>query len=123
MKYVIPIRKVNVYQSEDGRKIEEHKTKLSVIEEIDIDKNEIDINVKDIIYIGVATIPTYMSMNTQEIKFPVEADSLKEAFEKFELSLQKVFEESESQIIHASQSDLNILTRLNEGDNSSGIIL
>ena len=121
MKYVIPIRKVNVYQSEDGRKIEEHKTKFSLIEEIDLDKNEIDINVKDVIYIGVATIPT--NMGSQEIKFPVEADSLKEAFEKFELSLQKVFEESESQIVRASQSDLDILTRSNEEDNSSGIIL
>ena len=88
MEYQIPIREVMIYQSEDGRKIERHKTILEEVIEID-DQNEIpDFNSNEIIYIGVASLPT--NMGVQEVKFPIPADSIKDAFSKFVLYLKEV---------------------------------
>jgi len=123
MEYQIPIREVMIYQSEDGRKIERHKTILEEVIEID-DQNEIpDFNSNEIIYIGVASLPT--NMGVQEVKFPIPADSIKDAFSKFVLYLKEVLEAANSQIVQASESDLNIIDSLgnNPDEDGPGIIL
>lgn len=122
MEHQIPIRKVNIYQSEDGRKIERHKTILEEIVEID-DQNEIpDFNPNEVIYIGAASLST--DIGIQEIKFPIPANSIKDAFSKFVFCLKEILETTENQIIQASESDLNIIDNLrnNTGNQGSGII-
>ena len=124
MKIEIPIRKVEIFQAEDGRKIEQHTTKfvLKTETEEDIDKSEI--NQDDIVYFGVAHLET--PIGPQEIKFPIEAKNLKEAFINFVENLQEMVKELEkahNQISPASQHDLQMIDAMENQKPSKGKII
>jgi hypothetical protein len=105
MKVIIPIRKVTVFQAEDGRKVEEHKKTYEITEEVEGVEGEI--SEEETVFLGAAHIQT--PMGTQEIKFPIEAKSVPEAFEKYMEELEKNMEEAKSTIVRASENDLMML--------------
>jgi len=98
----IPIRKVNTYQSDNGNKIEELITEFEIEGEIEEEMQEIAN--KKVIYFGCVVVAT--PIGTEEIKFPIEADSLKEAFENIDSELNKLKNELENQIIEPTGGDL-----------------
>lgn len=106
MKYEIPVRQVKVFESEDGRKVEEHTKQFSLTVETEPE----DIDSEDVIYIGVAGVDT--PVGAQEIKFPIEAKSLKEAFENFTICIEAIVENAQSSIVAASQSDMDIIENI-----------
>lgn len=104
MKEEIPVAKIRSYQSNDGRKIEEYIFDFTIIEEKDDDDNILSSEIGDLLpkqvqvnYIGVAAAQTPVGM--QELKFPIEAETLEEAFAKFNSSIEGFLKENESQII------------------------
>ncbi len=124
MKVIFPVRKVVIYQSEDGVKIEEHKKDFEILRDIDMKREDIDIRKEDIIYLGVIVIKS--PHGAQEIKFPIEAKNIKEAFNLFPEYLDKVIKEiqnAQSSIITASEADLDMFSDGDEGpQDSPGII-
>jgi len=124
MKINIPIRKVEIFQAEDGRKIEQHTTKFMSKTEIEENINENEINQNNIIYFGVAHLET--PMGPQEIRFPIEAKNLKEAFYNFVENLNLMVKELEkvgNQISTASQQDLNMIDAMENQKPSKGKII
>jgi len=102
------VSKIRFYQSEDGRKIEEYIYDFSIIEDQDEDGKVISSDLGDLLpeqvqveYIGVAAAQTPIGM--QEIKFPIKAETLEEAFAKWNSSIEGFLEEHESQIIQPGQ--------------------
>jgi len=124
MEIKIPIRKIEIFQAEDGRKIEQHTTQFAMKIEVDKIPENNDIDLSDKVYFGVANLDT--PMGPQEIKFPIEAKNLKEAFSNFidNLNLMvKELEKAHSQISTASQHDLQMIDAMSDQKPSSGKII
>jgi len=99
-----PTAKIRSYQSSDGRKIEEYIFDFSIIEERDEGGNFVSAEVGNLVpgqvqinYIGIAAAQTPIGM--QEVKFPIEAETVAEAFAKFTSSIEDFLKEHDSQII------------------------
>jgi len=103
MELDIPIREVKIYQSADGLKIEEHTTTLH--RKIEINESDIDkVNTSHTLYYGSASLDS--PMGPQEIKFPIEAKDLKDAFSEFVPTIEKLMEEMQSQIIDPTDNEI-----------------
>jgi hypothetical protein len=124
----IAIREVKTYITDDDKKIEEHKTvshRDSIPEITEKKYAEIaDIVDKDVAYFGYVTVQTPMGVT--EERFFIPAKNIDEAYEKFTgeaqvmiKELEEYIKEHESQIITASQQDMQVI---NELQNSPGII-
>jgi len=97
MKIKIPMRQMFVYESDDGRKIEELRKVGELKDEVEIDDNY---EIPESIFYGMATLNS--PMGPQEIKFPIIAKTLEEAFEDHPKCIDKIMEEienSNSQIV------------------------
>lgn len=126
------IRKITQYLGENGERIEELRSvdceTLQFITEESQAKTAVD--GKNVLYLGLIIIPVSINdvngqmidIRPQELRFPIDANSLKEAFEKFAncmedsvKDLQKRNEErnkeQSSQIIIAGADDLNYIDR------------
>jgi len=127
----IAIREVKVYQTDDGKKIEEHKTILkckpsSPIEEDDWEQIK-DIVDKDNLYFGCMTVQT--PMGSSEIKFHIEdAINLIDAYEKIEehsekaiTQLKQDISDHQNQIVTANPGDLDMFS--NFSSDGTGIII
>ena len=78
MKKLVPIRKINIYQSDDGKKIEEY----AFMHKFSIETDEIlDDKGHKTYYLGIAVAST--PMGPSELKFPIEAESQEEAFQNY----------------------------------------
>ena len=103
MEINIPIREVKIYQSEDGKRIEEHKTVKQIT--VEIEDSEVDnIDTSSHVYIGIASINS--PMGPQEIKFPIEVDNLEDAFLNFIPTIENLMEEMQSHIIDPTDNEL-----------------
>ena len=92
MKIRIPMRQMFIYESDDGRKIEELKKVGELKDEIEI---EDDFKVPESIFYGMAMMNS--QMGPQEIKFPIIAKTLEEAFDEYPKCIEKIIEEMESE--------------------------
>ena len=103
----VPVREIKIYQADDSSKIEEHKIKFIIEQEVDISTNEekeiigkvLEMAEIDIIYIGCFELQQVEEIGTHELKFPIIADSIEEAFQNFAQSLAEFSEENRNQII------------------------
>ena len=123
MKIKIPIRKIEIFQAEDGRKVEQHTTQFNMEVEVTNSENN-NIDLSDKVYFGVANLET--PIGPQEIKFPIKAKNLKDSFINFidELNLMvKDLEEAHNQISTASQHDLQMIDAMSNKKPSSGKII
>tara|TARA_Y100000310_G_C20701199_1_gene830034 strand:- start:62 stop:460 length:399 start_codon:yes stop_codon:yes gene_type:complete len=130
MNKQIAIREIKVYQSDDGRKIEEHKITTTVNPPESIDEeyweHVKDIADKDVLYFGSMLIET--SMGNSEVKFHIEgAENLQDAYgkidaeaEKAMTKIQKEMEQQQNQIVTAAPNDMDILNSIT--NDTSGII-
>jgi hypothetical protein len=109
MKLEVPIRKVEVFTSEDGRKIETHTYVQTVDREVDT-QEKIEFYPKDkVVYFGISPNP-----NGPQVKFQIQdATSLNDAFEKYiplweqiAVELNKQIQAQQSKIITANDMDL-----------------
>lgn len=114
---LIPIRKITIYMSADGKEIEMHEPTNYSYQDDSPDEELQDINKS--IFIGVVTAQT--QVGEQEIKFPIEkANTLPEAFKIFEESLQALVQNAENHIIIPSGE---IMPEIDDIDNQGGLIL
>ena len=98
------IFKINTYQSDEGMKIEEHQaTDLPPIKYCEGDRPT-----DNDIYLGVVGIETPIGI--QEMKFPIDALNLQEAFKNFEDSCDEFIKNAENRIIKPTDHDDIILT-------------
>lgn len=114
---LIPIRKITIYMSADGKKIEMHEpTTISYQDDsTDEELQAIDRS----IFIGVVTAQT--PAGEQELKFPIEeAYTLPEAFKIFEKTLETLIKNEENQIIMPNGG---IMPDIDDIDNQGGLIL
>ena len=107
MNIDIPIREVKMYQSDDGKRIEEHKTVKFINIEVDDSESE-SLSDVELVYFGTASISS--PMGPQEIKFPIEAETLEDAFYEFMPSIEKIMEDMQTQIIDPTDGELILLT-------------
>jgi len=113
-KDIIIIRKVETYESDDGRRIEKHIFHRKILLSEDAQEEAIKVHPDDLIFreekksyfIGIATIPTPIGVH--EIKFPIEGGSLYEAYIKFEESFNNFIEETQSDIIQPGDGPIII---------------
>ena len=116
-KFRTNLREIKVYQTDDGRKIEEHKLIRKI--ELEIPKDfEIENIDENIIYIGEGQL-SIQGMG-QTVKFPIEAKNLEDAFNKFYDSLEEIMQDAQSNIIEMSEQDLQNLDQIKK--NPSKII-
>jgi len=87
----IPMRQIFTYQSDDGRKVEELRIVGELNEEIEIDDS---FEIPESIFYGMETLNTHMG--PQEIKFPIIAKTLEEAFNEHQKCIEKIIEEMEN---------------------------
>lgn len=81
----VPLRQVESYQTDDGRKVEIY-TKIDEVdfktaEQDNTNDKETNFNQKEKVYVGMATIG--LPMGSHEIRFEMQVDSVKEAFDRF----------------------------------------
>jgi len=90
MKIKVPMRQAFIYEADDGRKVEELKKIGELKDEIEI---EDDFEIPESIFYGMATLQT--PMGQQEIKFPIMAKTLEEAFDEHPKYVEKMMKEIE----------------------------
>tara|TARA_Y100000310_G_scaffold340961_1_gene438531 strand:- start:6166 stop:6570 length:405 start_codon:yes stop_codon:yes gene_type:complete len=133
LKFNVPIRKKEEFQSDDGRRIETLTKKSSVETELpDEAKEQLDNPIADTVYIGVLTIAFIDGVKEKRFYIP-DASSLEDAFNKFngpaaeaikeverdaEASEKVSFgreQEEDNKIVTASEMDMDAIRQMQQG--------
>ena len=117
METIVPIRKIETFQTDSGKKIEVHTKISEQIEDINPEEKE-NINNKNIIYLMVLQAQTPIGL--QEIRYEILADSIEQAFIKFDEESKNLINNMENTITEASADDLQMLDQM--GNNPRLII-
>ncbi len=123
----VPVRKVEVYQADDGRRIECFEKNFSVPFQLPPNKNNDDIPVfsdEERLFIGVAYILT--NMGQKDLKFEIpDVKTIEEAFSKYYFYSERAYKELETKIQEAQQNSKNTIIKapasmLNDIENIDG---
>jgi hypothetical protein len=121
--FKVNLREIKYFQTDDGRKIEEHTIIKKIEAEVSAeDASEIEDIPEETLYIGEANIS--IQGMTQTVKFPIQTDSLEKAFDNFYDCFEKTMEsmqENQSHIVEASEQDLRMFDE-SEIDKKGNII-
>jgi len=102
----VPLRKMEIWQTDDGRRIEAFNKTGSVTyihrEDVGDQEKAPSFNAPDVLYVGVAQIGTPQGM--KEIKFEISATSVEEAFDNYHENAMIAVEELKKQILEARQN-------------------
>ena len=126
MKVKFPIRKVTVFQCADGSKIEEHCQVLMTEREMEESEESVDVDLDDILYVGVLQVTIPEAGISHEIKFKIPAETLEEAFDKFSEGAENILQQMQNQqhdIVTASEHDLDIINSMSAQKSSPGGII
>lgn len=109
---IVPVREMKVYQSDDGRRIEQWSTvdKIEQIQEREFDEDQS--TDKDELFVGVVNIMT--SQGTKEIKFEIPTDTLEEAFDQYVELANQSLEELKKRVQEQTQQ--------HAGEDGGGIV-
>ncbi len=125
MEKNVPIRRVEIYHADDGRRIEKYIRHSEVLTQYDdkMDEDALQFSEDQITYLGILQIDD--GLGTRELRFEISgADSEEAAFGKFNdvaspiikeiyESQKKQQDEEQQEIIPASEADLNAIDRQN----------
>jgi hypothetical protein len=120
----IPYYLNRIFTSLDGKKIEENtQLKPSDFFEIQIEKNdEIDEELlkSPPISFYFAILMAQTPIGPQEIRVPIENTiNIKQAFENFDFAVEHFLQENKSNIVSASEADLNMIENLTSNKNKT----
>ena len=121
MKMNVPIRRVEDYQSEDGRRVQVY-TKVGEVETEFVDDEDVeehlDISKEQVVYMGVLQLQFATSSRDLPFLIP-DATSIADAFNKFNDIAKGVTEdvyeklrEEQNQVVPASEMDLGAIENI-----------
>lgn len=122
----VPIRVQNIYQTDDGMRIESWKKIDNITKDKPAEFSEFEHDNKTEVFVGVMNAMT--PMGPREFKFEIPAENLKEAFSKYVQSgksameaLQKEMRQKQSEQIEIASPDaLEAIDKMRE---KSGLII
>lgn len=118
MPIKVPLRQMEVWQTDDGRRIEVFKKTGDVkyVHREDLgDSGKVpSFNAPDSLFVGVAQIGTPQGM--KEIKFEINAASVEDAFDNYHDNAMVAVEELRKQILQARDEYQKTIVTANEND-------